>query len=91
LTGLQLDANMRQMDRPPEQQPPKTPQIEPTERYEEFVRDQAGRLLRKYERHKRRKLRRRSKPVGLTIDWQIFSSGRFFDLIVFVPAILATD
>jgi len=45
-----------------DQQTPKPPEIEPTEPYvEEYVRDEVGRLLRKYKR-KRRKLKRRSKP-----------------------------
>jgi hypothetical protein len=51
------------MNKRPDQQTPKTPEIQPTERYEEFVRDEVGRLLRKYKRHKRRKLKRHSKPA----------------------------
>src|SRR6476660_2771936 len=53
---------MRVMDKRPDQQTPKKPEIEPTEHDNEFVRDEVGRLLRRYKHHKRRRLKRRSKP-----------------------------
>ena len=51
------------MVRQPKQRTPKTPEIEPPERdVERYVRDEVGRLLRKYKHHKRRKMKSRAKP-----------------------------